>query len=150
MIVKLARKQIYKKCVIMLICLPMFGSLACCAVLCSGSDGHVSVEFKPTGRCGTFQGIPVQASPNSCANANYSESINSGGDCTDIPLSSNCVTKRTTSFVTKKSSPRKILPKTIFSVSISDTVSTNKERVAKSRNYFSDALTSIRTTILII
>ena len=150
MTVKIAKKQIYKKCFVVLICLPMFGSLACGTVLCFGSDGHVSVEFKPTGCCDEPQGIPVQTSPYSCTYASYSEIMNSGGDCTDIPLSSNCVTKRTTSFVTKKSSPRKILPKTIFSVSISDTVSTNKERVAKPGNYFSDALTSIRTTILII
>lgn len=150
MIVRLARKQIYKKCVIMLICLPMFGSLACGAVLCFGSDGHISVEFKSTGRCEESQGIPIQAIPNSCTNANYSESMNSGSDCTDIPLPSNCVTKRITSFVTEKSSPLKILPKTIVSVSTNDTVSTNKERVAKPGDYVSDTLTSICTTVLII
>lgn len=150
MIVKLARKQIYKKCVIMLICLPIFGSLARGAVLCFGSDGHVSIEFKRTGRCDESQGIPVQASSNSCTNANYSESMHSGGNYTDIPLSSNCVTKRITSFVTEKSSPLKILPKIIISVSTNDTISTNKERVAKSGNYVSDTLTSIRTTVLII
>ena len=150
MIVKLARKQIYKKCVILLICFPMFGSLTCVAVLCFGSDGRVSIEFKPTGRCDESQGIPVQAFPNSCTNANYSESMNSDSDCTDIPLSSNCVTKRITSFVTKNSSPLEILPKTIVSVSTSDTVSTNKERVAKPGDYVSGILTSICTTVLII
>ena len=150
MIVKLVRKQIYKKCVIMLICLSMFGRLACGAVLCFGSDGHVSIEFKPTGCCDESRGIPVQASPNSCSGVSYSEIVNSGGDCTDIPLSSSCVTKWNTSFVTKKSSPLKILPKTIVSVSISDTVSANKERVAKPGNYVSNTLTSIRTTVLII
>ncbi len=134
----------------MLLCFSMFDSLACGAVLCFGSDGHVSVEFKSTSRCDESQGIPVQSSPNSCSNVSYSEILNSGGDCTDIPLSSNCVTKRTTSFVKKKSSPLKILPKAIASISISDTVSTNKERVAKPGNYVSDTLTFIRTTILII
>ncbi len=147
---KLARKQIYKQCVIMLICLPMFGSIACGAVLCFSSGGRVSIEFKPTGRCDEPQGIPVQAFPNSCTNTNYSENMNSGGDCTDIPLSSNCVTKRITSFTTKKSSPLKISSKAIFSVSTNDTVSTNKEHVAKPENYVCDALSSICTTILII
>ncbi len=150
MIVKLAEKQIYKKYVIMLICLSMFGNLACGAVLCLGSDGHVSIEFKLTDCCGESGGFPVQTSSDSCTNVEYSEGMYSGGDCIDVPLSGNCVTKRFTSFVTKKSSPLKILPKTIFSASINDTVSMNKERVAKSVNYVSDTLTSICTTVLII
>ena len=150
MFVKLARKRIYKKCVIMLICLLMFGSLACGAVLCFGSDGHVSVEFKLADCCGEPRGFPVQAFLDPCANIEYSEGMCSVSDCIDVPLSGNCVTKRFTSFVTKKSSPLNILPKTIFSASINDTVSTNKERVAKSVNYVSDTLTSICTTVLII
>ena len=147
---KLARKQIYKRCVIVLICLLMFGSLACGAVLCFGSDGHVSIKLKPTDHCDEYPGIPVQASPNSCTNANYSESMNSCGKCIDIPLPSNCVTKRITYFVTKKSSPLKILPETIISVSTNNNVSTNKERIAKLVNPVSDTLISIATTILII
>ena len=150
MIVKLVSKRAYKKCVIMLICLLMFGSLACGAVLCFGSDGHVSIEFKLTDCCGESGVLPVQTSSDSCTNVEYSEGMYSGGDCIDVPLSGNCVTKRFTSFATKKSSPLKILPKTIFSMSTNDIVSTNKERVAKFGNYVSDTLTSICTTVLII
>ncbi len=51
MIVKLARKQIYKKCVIVLICLLMFGSLAYQAVLCFGSDGQIEIESAFHERC---------------------------------------------------------------------------------------------------
>ena len=41
---KIARKQIYKKCFVVLICLLMFGNLAHRAVLCFGSDGQVDIE----------------------------------------------------------------------------------------------------------
>ncbi len=74
MIVKLAGKQIYKKCVIMLICLSMFGSLACGAVLCFGPDECISIELRPTYCCDEFYEVPVQPSPNSC------------GECIDIPI----------------------------------------------------------------
>ena len=74
MIVKKARKQIYKKCFIVLICLLMFGSLAHGAVLCFGLEGRVSIEIKSTDCCDEYLGIPVQASPNSC------------DKCIDIPI----------------------------------------------------------------
>ena len=74
MIVAKARKKIYKECVIVLICLLMFGSLTCGAMLCFGSEGRVSIEIKPTDCCDEYLGIPVQASPNSC------------DKCIDIPI----------------------------------------------------------------
>ena len=74
MIVAKARKKIYKECVIVLICLLMFGSLTCGAMLCFGSAGRVSIEIKPTDCCDEYLGIPVQASPNSC------------DKCIDIPI----------------------------------------------------------------
>ena len=74
MSVKLARKQIYKECVLVLTCLLMFGSLACGAVLCFDSEGRVSIKLKSTDCCDEYLGIPVQASPNSCDN------------CIDIPI----------------------------------------------------------------
>ncbi len=74
MTVKRARKQIYKKCFVVLICLLMFGSVACGAVLCFGSEGRVSIKLKPTDCCDEYLSIPVQASPNSCVK------------CIDIPI----------------------------------------------------------------
>jgi hypothetical protein len=150
MIVKFARKQIYKKCIVVLICLLIVGNSAHGAVLCFGSDGHVSIELKATDCCDEYPGIAVQASLDVCIGANYSESVNSCGDCIDIPLSGNCATKQITSFVMKKFSPLKILPEAIISVSTNNSVSTNKERIAKFANPLSDTLTSIRTTVLII
>ncbi len=74
MIVKLAKKKIYKECVIVLICLLMFGSVACGAVLCFGSDECVSIELRPPDCCDDCLDVPVQPSPNSC------------DECIDIPI----------------------------------------------------------------
>ena len=71
---KIAGKQIYKKCFVVLISLLLFGNLARGAVLCLGSEGHVSVEFKPADCCDEFHGFPVQPLPNSC------------DKCIDIPI----------------------------------------------------------------
>ena len=51
MIVKRARKQIYKKYFVVLICLLMFGNLAHGAVLCFGSDGQIEIESAFHERC---------------------------------------------------------------------------------------------------
>ncbi len=66
MIVKLAKKPMYKKCIVVLIWLLLFGNLARGAVLCFGSDECVSIELTPTDCCDEFHGVPVQPSPNSC------------------------------------------------------------------------------------
>ena len=150
MIVKRVRKQIYKECIIVLICFLMFGSLAHGAVLCFGSEGHVSIELQLTDCCDEYLGIPVAAFANSGINANDSENMNSCGKCVDVPLSGDCVTKRIMSFVTKKFSFLKILPKTIISVPATNSVGTDKERIAGFVGSVSDTLTSIRTTVLII
>ncbi len=133
----LIREYTYKECVIVLLCIVMFGNFADGAVLCFGSDGHVSVELT-SDCCDESMGIPVQGSLDSC------------GDCMDIPLSGNCAIKQLRSSVTKKSSPLKIQAKAIMPVSTNKNVSTSKERIAGFGNYVSDALTSIGTTVLII
>ncbi len=74
MIVKLARKKIYKERVIVLICFLMFGSVACGTVLCFGSDECVSIELRPPDCCDECLDVPVQPSPNSC------------DECIDIPI----------------------------------------------------------------
>ncbi len=51
MTVKLARKQIYKKCFVVLICLLMVGNLAHGVVLCFGVDGHIEIESAFHERC---------------------------------------------------------------------------------------------------
>ena len=74
MSVKRVRKQIYKKCFVVFICLLVFGNLARGAVLCLGTDECASIELGPADCCHEFHGVPVQPSPNSC------------GQCVDIPI----------------------------------------------------------------
>jgi hypothetical protein len=51
MIVKLAKKQMYKKCIAVFICLLIAGNLAHGTVLCFGSDGHIEIESAFHERC---------------------------------------------------------------------------------------------------
>jgi hypothetical protein len=51
MTLKIARKQIRKKCFVVLICLLMFGNLGHGAVLCFGSDGQIEIESAFHERC---------------------------------------------------------------------------------------------------
>ena len=44
MAVKRVRKQIYKKCFVVLICLLIVGNSAHGVVLCFGADGHIEIE----------------------------------------------------------------------------------------------------------
>lgn len=44
MIVKLAKKQMYQKCIIVFVCLLIVGNSAQEIVLCFGEDGHIELE----------------------------------------------------------------------------------------------------------
>lgn len=48
---KLARKRIYKKCFVVLICLLIGGNSAHGVVLCFGADGHIKIESAFHERC---------------------------------------------------------------------------------------------------
>jgi hypothetical protein len=65
MTAKRGRKQIYKKCILVLIWLLLFGNLA---------DECVSIELRPADFCDDCLCVPVQPSPKSC------------GQCIDIPI----------------------------------------------------------------
>ena len=51
MTAKIARKQIYKKCFVVLICLLIVGNSTHGAVLCLGSDGQIEIESAFHERC---------------------------------------------------------------------------------------------------
>ena len=74
MIVKLARKKIYEKCLVVFICLLVFGNLAHGAVPCISADEYVSIELRPADCCNDCLGVPVQPFPDSC------------GQCIDTPI----------------------------------------------------------------
>ena len=63
---KIAGKQIYKKCLVVLICLLVFGNLAHKAVLCFGSDECGSIELRSAECCEDCFCVPIQPAPNPC------------------------------------------------------------------------------------
>ncbi len=86
MTVKKARKQIYKKCFVVLICLLMFGNLAHGAVLCFGSDGQIEIESPFHERCDD----PAHSQPTDQKQISYqSDHIKDKHcePCVDIPIS---------------------------------------------------------------
>ena len=143
-------KQIHKKCIIVLICLLILGNFAHGAVLCIGSNGHISIELTPADCCDESPDIPVGVLQNSFIDADCPATTDSCGDCIDIPIPGNCGAKRLTPFATKDSSHIRFLSKNIISVYINNTVSTDKERFAILANHVSDTLTSIGTVVLIV
>ncbi len=86
MTVKRARKQIYKKCFVVLICILMFDNLARGAVLCFGSDGQIEIESAFHERCGD----PAHSQPTDQKQLSYQvdhvEDKNCE-PCVDIPIS---------------------------------------------------------------
>jgi len=147
MIVKIAKKQTYKKCIVVFICLLIVGNSAQGVVLCFKEDGHVSLEIAFVDSCDEYSAASGQVSPD--LYTNYVASTNSCGNCIDIPLSVDCVTKRLTP-VSKKTSTLKVLPNTTISLFNIDSVSTHEEFTAKLGNIVNYTLASIRTTVLII
>jgi hypothetical protein len=146
--VKIAKKQTYKKCIIVFICLLIVGNSSQGVVLCFKEDGHVSLEIAFVDSCDEYSVASGQVSPD--LYTNYVASTNSCGNCIDIPLSVDCITKRPTSFVPKKTSTLKVLPNTTISLFNIDSVSTHEEFTAKLGNIVNYTLASIRTTVLII
>ena len=86
MTAKIARKQIYKKCFVVLICLLIVGNSAHGVVLCFGVDGHIEIESAFHQRCDDN----VHSQPTS--RSQYSYQIGHVGDrdcepCVDVPIS---------------------------------------------------------------
>ena len=131
---KITKKQIYKKCLVVLICLLVFGNLAHRAMLCSGSDKYVSIELRPADCSDKCLCVPFQPSPDSCS------------QCVDIPIYTglekiNRVTKQlNSSFPTPTANV--IVPADNFNLSAYSSVS----------NAFDDAsyFTPLQTVILLI
>ncbi len=83
---KLDEKQMYKKCIVVLICLSIVGNLAHGTVLCFGSDGHTELESAFHERCGD----PVHSSapdPKKLSRKAEHEICKHCGPCVDIPIS---------------------------------------------------------------
>jgi hypothetical protein len=86
MIVKLARKQIYKKCFVVFICLLIVGNSAHGVVLCFGVDGHIEIESAFHERCDD----PAHSQPTDQKQLSYEADHQKGKHCqpcVDIPIS---------------------------------------------------------------
>ena len=86
MTVKRARKQIYKKCFVVLICLLIVGNSAQGAVLCFGVDGHIEIESAFHERCDD----PAHSQPTDQKQLSYQ--VDHVKDkhckpCVDVPIS---------------------------------------------------------------
>ena len=86
MTVKRARKQIYKKCFVVLICLLIGGNSAHGVVLCLGADGHIEIEPAFHERCDN----PAHSQPTDQEQLSYQSEHVKGKHCepcVDIPIS---------------------------------------------------------------
>ena len=83
---KLDKKQMYKKCIVVLICLSIVGNLAHGTVLCFGSNGHIELESAFHERCYD----PVHSSApnqNQLSPEAEHEKGKHCGPCVDVPIS---------------------------------------------------------------
>ncbi len=85
MTAKRAKKQIYKKCIVVLICLLIIGNSAHGAVLCLGSDGQIEIESTFQERCDdAADPQPTDQKQLSCHSDHTKNKICE--PCVDIPI----------------------------------------------------------------
>ncbi len=83
---KLAGKQIYKKCFVVLICLLIVGNSAHGVVLCFGVDGHIEIESAFHERCDDH----AHSQPTEPKQLSYQSDHVKGKHCepcVDVPIS---------------------------------------------------------------
>lgn len=143
MFIAFGKKHVCIQTHIMLICLLIVGSFAHGAVLCIGSDGHVSLEYGTKDCCDE----DLNSGQNSSA---FGADLDSCLDCVDIPLLGNCKNNMIRPVVTKKSSFVRGLKGITIPVTNYNHVMVNMQGVEKSSDSIANSLSSIRTTVLII
>jgi len=85
---KLAKKQTYKRCIIVFLCLLIIANLAHWKVLCFGADGHIELEsaFQKCCEDADCSSAPDQNGPSYKAGH---EMCRHCGPCIDIPIFNN-------------------------------------------------------------
>jgi len=86
MTLKLAKKQTYKKCIVVLICLLIAGNFTHGTVLCFGADGHIELESAFHERCDH----PVHSYASEQNQLSYEAEHEKGKHCepcVDVPIS---------------------------------------------------------------
>ena len=82
---KKARKHVYKKCVVVLICLLIAGNLTHGAVLCLGSGDHIEIESAFHNRCGDHSHYQ-QAKQKRLSDQNDHITARHCEPCVDVPI----------------------------------------------------------------
>lgn len=86
MIVKIAKKQLYKKCIVVFICLLIAGNLTHSTVLCFGADGHIELESAFRKCCNDL--VHSSASDQKQFSPEAEHEIGKHcGPCVDVPIS---------------------------------------------------------------
>ena len=87
MIVKIAKKQMYKKCIIVFICLLIASNSAHGTVLCFGADGHTEIESAFHERCNDPVHSHAPEENQLSYNANHEKTKHKHCEpCVDIPI----------------------------------------------------------------
>ena len=145
MMLKLAKKQTYKRYIIVFLCFLIVGNLAHWKVLCFGADGHVELESAFHECCDEpdYSSAPNQ---NGLHYKAVHENCKHCGPCIDMPISNDLVQISTTS--------QKIISK--FPVTITnmliDTDKLNSSVYHLASNNFTDTsyFTPLRTVVLLV
>ena len=134
----------YKKCVIMLLCISIAANLTHWKVLCFGADGHIEFESAFHERCDDpdHSSAPVQDVFSSQAGH---EMFNHCGPCIDVPIS---IDMAKGSHTPQQLNQQFLLPTSIFT----DTNKLNSSVYNVSSNSFTDTsyYAHLRTVILVV
>lgn len=142
---KLDKKQMYKKCIVVLICLSIVSNLAHGTVLCFGSDGHIEIEAAFHECCDH----PVHSSaPDqnqlSCE-AEYEISKHCG-PCIDIPISIGLAKISRTSTKLNPTFPAPVINMVVLTDKFDFSAYNSASNTFAATSYF----TPLRTVILLV
>jgi hypothetical protein len=145
MIVKLAKKQVYRKCIVLLICLVVVGNLAQGTVLCFGADGHIELEPAFHEHCDH----PVHSRASDQNQPSYETGHEKGEHCkpcVDVPISFGLAK---ISPVTKQLNPTYLVPATNVIV-LTDNLDFSAYNLISNTFVDTSYFTPLRTVILLV
>jgi hypothetical protein len=142
---KLAKQQTYKKCIIVFLCLLIVGNLAHWKVLCFGADGHVEIESAFHKYCDDrdYSSAPYK---NELSYKAGHQNCKHCGPCVDMPISNDLVQIPDT--------PQKIITKFPLPTTymLIDADKPNSSVYNLTSNSFTDTsyFTPLRTVVLLV
>jgi hypothetical protein len=144
MIVKLTKKQMYRKCVVLLVCLVVVVNSAQGTVLCFGADGHVELESAFHEHCDHS----VHSHTSDRNQLSYETSHERGEHCrpcVDVPISFGLAK---ISPVTKQLNPAFPVPAANVIV-LADNIGSSENNYISNAFFDTSYFTPLRTVILL-